>query len=428
MVSDTLRCAYYGHARAPTAAAPVGSHSTVFTCLKYTALVLVAGIALGCSPATDSPSPPQADIDTLRAALSQRDELERTYLLTSYLRVMGPEDLEAALAEVERFRVGITADEVRLFMFAWMRFDAPAAFAAARDWPTQWRKVLMEQAMHAWGFSDGRAALAEWERIEDEELQKSLRKPLVNGWATSRDLAGVTEYAATIEEPRGRNKLVHRLAAETIRDGPDAVIAWAESVPMDAPNGFKQEVLIHALGAVARVDPERAAPWYERHINQPYSEQALRNLASRWARYHDPEALVAWIETLPFEEAYEHERVSGIRSAVRVWSADAPGAVEAWLESAAPSPSRDMAIKEFVRATIEESPSSALRWAGAIEEKVERRITTFKYARSWYMRDAEAAERWLAEADIPSSWRPKIFDIPQRRPRRVGAQGTEPDE
>jgi len=280
--------------------------------------------------------------------------------------------------------------------------------------------------MHAWGFSDGRAALAEWERIEDEELQKRLREPLVNGWATSRDLAGVTEYAATIEEPRRRNKLVRRLAAETSRDGPDAVIAWAESVPMDAPNDLKQEVLIHALGAVARVDPERAAPWYMRHINQPYSELALRKLASRWARYHDPAALVAWIETLPFEEAYEHERISGIRSAFRVWSADAPGAVEAWLESAAPSPSRDMAIKEFVRATIEESPSSALRWAGAIEDEVERRITTFKYARKWYKRDAEAAESWLAEADIPSSWRPKIFDVPQRRPRPVGAQGTEP--
>ena len=104
------------------------------------ALVLAAALGFGCSPATES-APPRPDIGTLGNALSERDELERTYLLTSYVRAMGPEDLPAALAQIEQHRVGISADEVRLFMLAWTRFDGPGAFAAARDWPTRWKKT-----------------------------------------------------------------------------------------------------------------------------------------------------------------------------------------------------------------------------------------------------------------------------------------------
>ena len=70
---------------------------------------------------------------------SERHALARLYLLTRFLRALGPAALPAALAEVEAHRVGITADQVRLFMLAWTRFDAPGAFKAAQNWPTRWK-------------------------------------------------------------------------------------------------------------------------------------------------------------------------------------------------------------------------------------------------------------------------------------------------
>ena len=391
------------------------------------ALVLTTGLGFGCSPATES-LPPRPDIETLGDALTERDELERTYLLTSYLRAMRPEDLPAALAEVERHRVGISADEVRLFMLAWTRFDAPGAFAAARDWPTPWSTILTEQAMQAWGFHDGPAALAEWERIEDEALQKRLRGALVAGWVASHDRKGVTEFAATVVEPRRRSRLAFRLTGETMRDGPDAVIAWADSVPIDAPNDFKETIFVHAAGAVARADPERVMPWYERHINQPYTSMALRNIASKWAQYHDPKTLLAWIETLAFEEARESERTDAIRAAFRVWAANAPGEAEAWLEAARPSPARDAAIHEFARATLDASPVEALQWVARIADEAERRKATSRYTRKWLTQDPEAALSWLAEADIPSDWRQRILNDLPRLTQPDRAPGAEPDE
>ena len=98
----------------------------------FAALLSVAGLSLGCPQGSElSATAPgvatRPGVETLSAALSERDPLERTYLLTSFLRTMRPEDVPALLVEVEKHRVGIDAEEVRLFMLAWTRFDGPEA-------------------------------------------------------------------------------------------------------------------------------------------------------------------------------------------------------------------------------------------------------------------------------------------------------------
>ena len=59
--------------------------------------------------------------------------------LIRYLLKIEADRANRALATVRTIEIGsapVTGDEVRLFMMAWSRFDAPAAFAWARDWPT----------------------------------------------------------------------------------------------------------------------------------------------------------------------------------------------------------------------------------------------------------------------------------------------------
>ncbi len=388
--------------------------------------ILAAGLGLGCSQGSES-SPSRPGLDTLRAGLGERDELERLYLLTSFLRTLGPEDVLPALAEVEKHRVGFDKEEVRLLMLAWTRFDGPGAFATARDWPTPWRSILMEEAMHAWGFNDGRAAHAEWEQIENEELRERLRAALVSGWVSSRDRQGATEFAATVSKPRRRTRLAFRLAGQAKRDGPDAVIAWAEAVPEDAPNQFKEVVFATAAGAIAALDPERVAPWYESRMQHWYTTSGLLSIAGKWAYFHDPKPLIAWIETLPIEEAREGERTDAVREAFRTWAPEAPGEVEAWLETASGGPIRDAAIDQLARAAADASPAEALRWAGQIEDEKLRRLRTLRYTRRWFVKDPDAAAAWLAEADIPHGWRQQILDNWPQAKRRGGAKNTESD-
>ena len=59
----------------------------------FAVTALAAGLGLGCAHGSQS-SPPQpgpVGLDTFRAGLAERDSLERTYLLTSYLRTLDME-------------------------------------------------------------------------------------------------------------------------------------------------------------------------------------------------------------------------------------------------------------------------------------------------------------------------------------------------
>ena len=212
-----------------------------------------------------------------------------------------------------------------------------------------------------------------------------------------------------------------------MRDGPEAVIAWADAVPEDAPNSFKATVFHYAAGVVAGLDPERVVPWYERHMKHSYTSSGLRSIAGQWAQYHDPRALIAWIETLPIEAAREVERAEATRAAFRSWAAEAPGEVEAWRESASAGPTRDGAIDEFGRATVDASPAEAVRWAGLIADEELRRKRTLRFTRRWFVKDPDAAGAWLLEADIPDGWRQQILNNLPHANRWYKAKNAEPD-
>ncbi len=388
--------------------------------------IAAAAFVIGCSPGSETPSS-TPDLESLHSALAERDELERTYLLTRYLRELGPEELSDALAAIETHRVGISEDEVRLFMLAWTRFDGAGAFLAARNWPTRWSKILTEQSLHAWAYNDGRAAHAEWERIEDETLKGSLREFLVGGWEQSKDLAGISEYGATVTETKLRNRLALRIAAQTMRTGPDAVIAWAESVPVDAPNDFKRIVFVHACQTLARAYPVRTADWYEKHVDQPYSRGALRKIANRWATYHEPSDLITWLENLALDDTKESERLPALGAGMRIWVSRTPAEVEAWLASNETSATKDLAIIEYARGTIDTSPAKALEWVVQIQDDIARKTATVRMAREWLISDFEGAKAWLTESDIPNSLVNKVVTNLPRKKTRGNKRKAEPD-
>jgi len=384
--------------------------------------ILVAGAMLACSQGSESTGSGPG-LEVLQAALVERDPLERRYLLTSFLRSMGPEDASPVRTEFEKHRVGVEAKEVYLWMLAWTRFDGPGAFATARDWPTSWRSILMEETMRAWGFNDGRAALAETEKIEDEKLRERLLQLMVSGWLASPDRLGVSEYVATIENGKSRSRLAFKLAGEAKRDGADAVIAWVDSVPEDAPNGFKTSAFVFGSGALASLDPERAARWYEANMGRPYIKKSMTQIARKWAHYHDPRAAVEWIGSPPLEETNENERAEAYRSAFRTWAAVTPEEVEAWLENASAGPAMDSAIVAYSRTIGDETPGVALRWTEQIEDPKLRLKDTLKYSRRRFLQEPDAFRAWFEAADLPPDWRQQVeANLPRTGGRRVASQ------
>lgn len=357
------------------------------------------------------------DVDSFRAGLRERDSLVRAYRLSGFLNGLTPENLPAVLAVLEEHSSGLTPEEVRLLALAWTRFDAPGAFAWARDWPTRWKRVLLEETAYAWGFRDGPAALRAVEQIEDTELQRRLRKGAVEGWLRSDDRAGASAYVAAIDDPVRRRRLTFLLASEAHRDGAEAAIAWAESLPEDAPHDFKQGAFYHASGAVAREDSRRAAAWFEAHRSDWYSEGSLEGIARKWAQHHDPLELFDWLLALPDGEGERAtERRDAIAAAFKVWRREEPARAGEWLQAALPGAEFDGAIEQMAKTLEAPAPASAVEWAQRIEDPKLRERSLMRSARAWMRSDPAAARAWLAQSDLPDPQRQSIARAAERGP------------
>jgi hypothetical protein len=389
------------------------------------ATMLLAG--LGCAHNSQSSHSEAAapDLDTFRAGLAELDDLERKYLLTSFLRTMQPEDVPAVIAEVEKYRAGFAADDVRLLMLAWTRFDGPGAFETARDWPTGWKTILMEEAMEAWGFNDGSAAQAACEQIKGESRRELLCAEVLDGWVAGHDRAGAAKLVALVPVTKRRVRLAFRLTGNARREGPDAVIALADSVPVDAPHDFKKTIFLHAGGALARLDPGRVPAWYELHKKQRYSAGSLSSIASKWAVDHNPADAIAWVQSLDLQVAREKERTQAIGKAFKIWFAKDPAGAEAWLVAADEGPIRDGALREVAKSLTDESPADALGWAWQIEEEKLKRKMMYRQTRRWFLRDPDAATAWIEAADMSEEYRLGLLNnLPRRSEAETGRRAT----
>jgi hypothetical protein len=363
----------------------------------------------------------ESSVAAFRDALLARDELTRAHRMTAFLEQLDPDTLPAALEAIEAHNVGMSRQEVRLFLLAWSRFDAPGAYAWARGWKTPWRDTLMPEAIYAWGFRDARAALRELDAIDDPTLIARLRPALFEGWLRSDDRAGASEAIAAIEDPRQRGRLTFLLAAETMRDGPDAVLAWADAVPEDAPNHFKTGAFNQAALIVAREDPRRARDWYLLHRERPYSEGSLVGISRKWAEHGDPPELLDWLRSLPADDGRAEETANAIAAGFRVWLRKEPEQAEAWLAAELPDPRLDPALVELVRASSTSSPASAIGWAGRIHDEDLRHAHVVRVGRAWRTRDPDALQAWLAGSGLPEDVSQAILAAAPAAPRAVRA-------
>lgn len=370
-------------------------------------LSVAAAFALGLRTSDGGP-PVLAPAASFREALAERDELSRAYRVSAFLQTLGPAELPAVLETLKTRNVRVTREDVRLLMLAWSRFDAPAAFAWARAWPGQWSDTLTEEAIYAWGFRDARAALREVEAVGDSEPRAGLMPPLLEGWIRSPDRAGASEQIATIDDPRRRRRLSLLLVAEIWREGPDALMRWAEAVPADAPNDFKRSAFSLAASTVAGEDPRRAVEWFEANRRHPYSAGSIEGIAQAWADRHDPPALFEWLRSLRLEGERGSEPADAVGLGFRAWIRRAPEEAEAWLGAALPDPALDPAIVELVRARSQSSPTSAVEWVARIQDETRRHQSAIQAGWNWWRQDPEAARAWLERSDLPEEVKQQI--------------------
>jgi hypothetical protein len=360
------------------------------------AVGVAAGLAIARLSAPDPTSEQEATLASFRLALEDRDWLTRSHRMSAYLQRLGPDELPEALEALERRRAWLGAEELRLFMLAWSRFDAPAAFESALAWPGRSQRTAAGAAIYAWAFTDPDAALRALEAVEDTQLRDFLRTRLVAGWVRSEQKDGANRYIASLPEGAQRDSFVGMLARELNEQGSEAVMRWAESVPEILPS-YKQVAFHRACAAIAASDPEAAVRWLGEHSGRDYAKGSFAIIAGRWADI-DPQAALEWLMGLPPDPA----RDRAIADAFVQWLDFARVPAEGWLRAATPSEALDEAVRVMVRRTNQNGSSEgAMAWALRIEEPELRDEVIVAFGRSWLRREPAAARKWLGEGTLP---------------------------
>jgi hypothetical protein len=371
----------------------------------------VAGV-LGHQLAAESISRTRSELrgepaDRLSDALRDRDVLTRTYRVAEALQELGERDIDAVAAVLEAQRHGVTEGEVRLFMLAWCRFDPAGAFAWADAWPGSWRSTLVRMAMFAWAFRDPEGAAEAFGAMEPA-LRKELHASLISGWARSEDTAGLTEYLFSKPAGAERSRFIGVLLAELMKNGPEAIVRWAEDVPVEAPSQAKVTAFLTAGGALAQHDPSMATAFYEAHQQFGYAQPALKTISRRWVDHHEPEMLFEWLFSLPAGEGV----ADAVEAGFSRWWSRAPEDARAWLLAASSTEALDPAVGVFARHLSRTSVQRAVGWAERIHDEPLRRRTLAPLLRQWGREDPAAARAWMNARDLPKELQREFLNPP----------------
>ncbi len=387
--------------------------------MKATRLVLL-GAALAAAAGLGRLSAPRpgredpATLDSFRRALEDRDWLTRSYRFHAFLQRLGPEELPEALEALERRRPWLGQDELRAFMLAWTRFDAPAAFERALAWPGRSQRTAAGAAIYAWAFHDPEAATRALDAVDDAQLRNFLRTRLVAGWARSEHKESANRYVASLSEGAQRDSFAGMLARELNEEGAEAVMRWADGTPDVVPS-YKETVFRKACAALAATDPEAAVRFAAAHAGRSYAGRATAVIAGRWAS-QDPQAALAWLRGTPSGA----ERDGAIADAFGQWLKLSSAQAEEWLRTVTPAAELDPAVRVLVRRTNQQgSPEEAVTWAKRIQDAALRDEVIVALGRAWLRQQPRAAESWLARSGLPEPVQAAI-----REPRGRGATTT----
>jgi hypothetical protein len=378
---------------------------------------VAAAFLLGRSLTPSNVGGQAVDVQAFRAALSDPDWIARGFTISVYLAQLDSAQLPAAIDVVEDRRRWMTQDELRLFMIAWARIDAPGAFSRALEWPDHTRSKGAGAALYAWALVDPNAAREAMERQDDAELRQLLVDRLVAAWAHGSDKQGATEFVAGLGHSKKRERYTSVLAREVYAGGPDALIAWADALVKGPHAKYGAVAFGKAAGVLAQDDPERAARWVEANIGRSWAFDAPSIVGRHWAD-GDPIAALTWLRTLSRGRA----RDRAVAMTFRHWLLDRPIEAEDWLGAEPRDRTIDTARALLIRHLAPTSPSAARDALELIADPLIREESVVQIAWSWRRNDPAAADAWMEEFELSDEAK-ALISSKQRPPRRINRNG-----
>ncbi len=360
---------------------------------------------------------PREVMIALQQAVDDPNPITRSAVFANLLANLDQENLEAVLEVYKDLPMGFeNMHEYRLLLFAWGKFDAPAAIEYANSRASGMRgRFVATGALEGWASHDPQSAIQWIKEQEDPRAASIYNFGVVRGWA-SHDIAGAADYVVGLEDGWEKGRMVGMLTSQFLKEGFPTARQWVEDL---GDEGFKASAFRNLARQQARENPTEVAAWLKDHAGQEYSEGSFDELGENWGR-RDPIAAIEYFEELPEGEG----RRRGMLEIVEAWSRQDSEAAGNWLnektESEQPLPELDEAIGEFARQVSRENAADAMKWAETIQDEELKNRTVTRVGQTWVRQDEEAAKAWLPTSGLTEEVQKAIVTPPQQDGRSRG--------
>jgi hypothetical protein len=275
--------------------------------------------------------------------------------------------------------------------------------------------------VRAWAEADPGAALIAVQSMlikTSPEVGRIAEVALVRGWFESGQ-PGLEQYIYDLGMGVQRQRALYAYALAAVRkQGPDAVMRWAESVPAEDKT-YKLAVYRQVATALGVFDRDAALRWCDAQCDGPYGNNMRRMIATLWLYGGGESEPLEWLSQAPEGK----DKQDSLRGIFATWGVFDREAALAWMASKTagdPEPWIRSLYANYAGLLAEDSGADAIEWAERVEDEREREVALIVVARIWREQDEAAAEAWLQGSSLTEEAREKAR---QKRKTMPGLPG-----
>lgn len=312
---------------------------------------------------------------------------------------MSPEDVRAALAELEDAPATGLALELRLLLLKrWSVFDPRAAWDYARATPENFREIrgsgsIESTLLRAWARTDPKAALQAWTELDAPARQaNSFALRQIYSSFAAHDFEQAWASAQQAESEIRAEALIGVASTASQGENRETLLARLTELPAGELRTRALSAALETLSKTGHAD--EATRWLEAaNLDRNERGRIEEQLAVRMFT-QDRRATADWLMAgadSPTRRARRMEIVIGL------WAHTDPQASGEWLISQGLDADADRAMGLYANTVAANFPADAVAWARRIPDPAARQKTLDRIAETLRQRFPDRADELLRE-------------------------------
>ena len=352
---------------------------------------------------SDSTSGEKSEISTI---MTNDDPVARAKALIDFINRTGANDFEQAITDFRA--LGITRErmsEYAMLLHAWGKTDPLAALDYAEK--NTGTPFARQTILASWAADNPDGAMSWAQDHHEGEGANPWLVGIIRGVVTTNPTRA-TEILSTLPYSRERGDALAAIIPHIARLGQDKANEWLSNITDERLHAGGATYLAEAM---AKNDPAATAEWVTNLDSPTTIARAAGRVADIWAD-SDLDAAIAWTEALP-----EQAKTNAAQAIISHYIKEDPTKASSWMSSMANQEGYERVVTSFIWNTARSHPELSLNHIPEIKNERSRERYYERILSNWQEKDAEAAQTWMQNNEVPESVKQRMLRR-QERSRR----------